>query len=651
MWCGVALFMMLWLSPAIAAASPPATSDCVGLVCVLKATNSTWAGGGLSASLALFDTARRSGLGWGSRASLHLTAAAELPHVAAGAHAFEGDATWDEYGQELSIDGGTWHAYASALSPATLLLHLRLPPAASAGFHALSWQRPLPRGELARFAEAAAMLAAGEAAAAGSLGPPGRAVLLQDLSGGLCLLSSPSSADDEGGDTAAGRASAPTLGDCASPEAVWQVGAGAAEATRELRAAAASAAGGGGGGGGSDVCLRRPAGSSGAKPLALGKCGSLGTRRWELSEGGRLSARAVSSSRLRFCVRVARPSDEEGARAWAACVARPACADAGEVGLCCPDQEGVRRECCDDAAAPPLPAALETASCDDEAAAAVLRVLSAPGLAPRAALHQSTSQASGASSASSAASAAGGAGALTKAQLDWLNGALLPESRMQLAAAAAASSGGRGGGGGGGGGGGPAPGSAFLRGVRGSHLEAWHAAAAAVQSGSRTVGSLTEQLDALTDESAGGEGGGGLGEGGEGGGGEGGGGEGGGGEGGGGDGGGGEGGGGDGGGGEGGGGLGEGGEGGGGEGGGGDGGGGEGGGGDGGGGEGGGGLGEGGEGGGGEGGGGEGGGGDGGGGEGGGGDGGGGEGGGGLGEGGEGGGGEGGGGEGGGGLG
>ncbi|EOD32604.1 hypothetical protein EMIHUDRAFT_230552 [Emiliania huxleyi CCMP1516] len=367
---------MLWLSPAIAAASPPATSDCVGLVCVLKATNSTWAGGGLSASLALFDTARRSGLGWGSRASLHLTAAAELPHVAAGAHAFEGDATWDEYGQELSIDGGTWHAYASALSPATLLLHLRLPPAASAGFHALSWQRPLPRGELARFAEAAAMLAAGEAAAAGSLGPPGRTVLLQDLSGGLCLLSSPSSADDEGGDTAAGRASAPTLGDCASPEAVWQVGAGAAEATRELR----------------------------AKPLALGKCGSLGTRRWELSEGGRLSARAVSSSRLRFCVRVARPSDEEGARAWAACVARPACADAGEVGLCCPDQEGVRRECCDDAAAPPLPAALETASCDDEAAAA---------------------------------------------------------------------------------------------------LEALHAAAAAVQSGSRTVGSLTEQLDALTEESAG----------------------------------------------------------------------------------------------------------------------------------------------------
>ena len=510
MWCGVALFMMLWLSPPIAAASPPATSDCVGLVCVLKATNSTWAGGGLSASLALFDTARRSGLGWGSRASLHLTAAAELPHVAAGAHAFEGDATWDEYGQELSIDGGTWHAYASALSPATLLLHLRLPPAASAGFHALSWQRPLPRGELARFAEAAAMLAAGEAAAAGSLGPPGRAVLLQDLSGGLCLLSSPSSADDEGGDTAAGRASAPTLGDCASPEAVWQVGAGAAEATRELRAAAASAGGGGGGGGGSDVCLRRPAGSSGAKPLALGKCGSLGTRRWELSEGGRLSARAVSSSRLRFCVRVARPSDEEGARAWAACVARPACADAGEVGLCCPDEAGVRRECCDDAAAPPLPAALETASCDDEAAAAVLRVLSAPGLAPRAALHQSTSQASGASSASSAASAAGGAGALTKAQLDWLNGALLPESRMQLAAAAAASSGGRGGGGGGGGGGGPAPWSAFLRGVVGSQLEALHAAAAAVasaaaavQSGSRTVGSLTEQLDALTEESAG----------------------------------------------------------------------------------------------------------------------------------------------------
>lgn len=321
-----------------------------------------------------------------------------------------------------------WAAFASAAAPGTMLLHVAPTPnrshplarVAELGLvHTLAWQRPLPRGELERYAAVAAAIGRGEPGVAGALGGAGGSVLIQSLDDGSCLLS----AGPAGAEGAAG--GPPRFGACDAAEAVWAVGPGAGEGAASLRVTAGTSAG---------ACLSRRLGLGRVHPLGLGRCAGRGARRWSVLPTGHLASARVlgpghplrALDRLapqpdHFCVRTVRLADEEAARAWASCDSRPACRAEGLEGTCCPTDGGAYLSCCN-ASAPPPAAALETAPCD-EGGARLVRAVPAPGLAPRAAL-------------AGAMPAPPPRAALAEPQLLLLRDALDPVARRQLTAAA-----------------------------------------------------------------------------------------------------------------------------------------------------------------------------------------------------------------------
>jgi hypothetical protein len=404
-------------------------SDCAGLRCVF-AGNTTWAGDGLQATLSI-DPAAASDASGRAPATLQLSGTG-------GTHVLAGRAAWDASAREMLVEAedGSWLALSSAVAPTTLLLHLGGFPAAPAltgSVHALDWQRPLPRGELANFAAAAAALGRGDAFVAGSLGGMGGSVLIQSLEDGSCLLSGEPSALNDASPNGQSRVDRPLLGPCDAAEALWTVGAGSSRGVRSLASIRST-------------CLRRRTLSRSRKPLTLGSCGSRGSRRWSVLHSGHLaSARLLPNNSLgrlignwtrqpaQFCLRVSRPSDAAAARAWASCHARPACRAQGLVGACCPTEDGDFLPCCN-ATAPPVEAGLETAPCD-AAGGFLLRVLPAPGLAPRAAMGGGAGGVAGKEEGGRAAGKQGGreSDALSDGQFAMLRAALEPASRRQLA--------------------------------------------------------------------------------------------------------------------------------------------------------------------------------------------------------------------------
>jgi len=357
----------------LATAVTTGAPGCVGLHCVF-AGNTTWSNGALQATLRIELSGATD-----APATLELTA-----HT--GTRILSGLAAWDDGAREMLVTGDGWRALSSATAPTVLLLQATTDEDLPGTVHSLAWQRPLPRGELARYPAAATALAEGDAAA-GSLGAAGGAVLIQSLEDGRCLLS--------GG--ADGGSLTPVFGACDAPEAVWAVGGGATNATRSLRAVAGTA----------NACLRLSKG-----PLGLGPCAYSGTTRWSVLPSGVLASAGIPTAGARvaaalrlvrpppptFCIRAAQPSDVA-----------------------------------------PDAATLETAPCDAPGAI-LLRAVPAPGLAPRAALGQRTP------GAAAAAQPKGGSGGealpLTEPQFDLLRAALHPASRRQLASGGADHAGG-----------------------------------------------------------------------------------------------------------------------------------------------------------------------------------------------------------------